>query len=124
MKFDAKDPPRRYEFNGVTLRDCGAMRLAPDEQITFVTDSGAEYDVTRKEWGFYATPSLNSRLARMGLRGALVHNPNGKLFVMLVEAGREASFQAYLDRESCRVVAWLDTDAAVDGLLAKLDKDT
>ncbi len=122
VKFDAKNPPRRYRANGATISDCGTLLLAPDEQVTFVTEQGAEYDVARKDWGFYATPSLNRRLAQSGLRGALVAN-DGKLFVLLVEAGREPLFQGYLDREGARLVTWLDTDEAVGRLLGRLHGD-
>ena len=84
MKFEPKSPPREfevgYDVKGV-IRDCGTMRLAPDEQITFVTDDGGEYDLTRKEWGFYATPSLNGRLAGFNLRAVLVKNRIDRFFV-------------------------------------------
>jgi len=44
----------------------------------------------------------------------------GRYFVLLVERGREDSFQAYMARESLDVVAWLDSTAALDGLRARL----
>jgi hypothetical protein len=120
MQFEPKNPPRKFEVGydkkGI-LSDCGTMRLAPDEQITFVTEDGREYDVTRKDWGFYAAPSLNSRLARFRLRAVLVKNRVDNFFVLLVEAGKEAAFQEYVDGEPLQVVAWLDTTEA----LKKLD---
>ena len=64
------------------------IQLEPDEQVTFVTDSGSEYDVARKSWGYYATPSLNSRLAGFGLRGVLVRGDDGKAYLFLVEMGK------------------------------------
>ena len=45
MKFDEKRPPRVFQVGNVEkfpMRDCGTLRLEPDEQITFVTESGAE----------------------------------------------------------------------------------
>lgn len=121
VKFERKNPPRTfevgYDIKG-TIADCGTMHLAADEQITFVTEAGGEYDVTRKDWGFYATPSLNSRLARFGLRGVLVKNRLDRFFVMLVERGREDAFERYVRQEPLVIVCWLDTD---DTLLA-LDK--
>ena len=121
MKFTPIDPPRAFDVGRgepIQLKDCGRLELAPDEQVTFVTASGAEYDVTRKSWGFYATPSLNGRLARFGLRGALIKSPPGKYYVVLVERGQEAGLQRYLDVEGHRIVAWLDSDEA----LAKLER--
>lgn len=123
MKFDPLDPPRRYEAGfgpTVTISDCGRLHLAADEQVTFLTDGGAEYDVARKDWGFYATPSLNGRLSGFGLRAALGRNRVGRFFVLLVERGREDAFQAYLDGERMVLVSWLDDDASLGRLEAAL----
>lgn len=103
------------------MADCGSVALAPDEQLTLVTEAGGELDVARKDWGFYATPSLNGRLSGFGLRAALIRNRvTERYFVVVVERGHEASFDAYLEQESCGVVAWLDTTEALDALRAKL----
>jgi hypothetical protein len=107
---------------GETLRmqDCAHIELEPDEQVTFTTDSGAEYDVARKSWGFYATPSLNARLAQFGLRAVLIKNRINRYFVMLVESGKEDLFQRYLDIEGLDIVGWLDTTAALEKLERQL----
>ena len=80
MKIDSIDPPRTFEAgfpeHRVTLHDCAHIHLNPDEQVTFCTESGAEYDIVRKEWGFYATPSLNGRLFRFHLLAYLVKKPS------------------------------------------------
>lgn len=126
MKIEIKDPPRRFEVgNSVkfAMSDCGAIALAPDEQVTFVTPAGGEIDVARKDWGFYLTPSLNARLSGFGLRAVLIRNRmTGRYFVLAVEAGREPAFESYLAQESCVVVAWLDTTEALDALRAALEE--
>jgi hypothetical protein len=116
MKFDAKSPPRTFEagYTGtVVMRDCGSIALESDEQVTFTTSAGGEYDVARKSWGFYATPSLNSRLPRFRLRAALAKSWQDRYFVYLVEMGQEAEFAKYLEAEHHHVVAWLDNDEAL-----------
>lgn len=121
MKFEEKRPPRAFEVGNTRrflMRDCGSLRLEPDEQVTFLTGGGAEYDVARKDWGFYATPSLNGRLAGFGLRAVLVRNPINRYFVLLVEAGREDAFDAYVREERLHIVTWLDSD----GNLAALEQ--
>ena len=113
MKYTPLTPPRQYEAgfeHKVTIADCGRLELDPDEQVTLLTDDGAEYDVTRKNWGFYATPSLNGRLAAFGLRGVLVKNRQDRLFVLLVARGREKDFEHYSVEERLTVLTWLDTD--------------
>ena len=112
MKFTPIDPPRQFQVSGrgvtLTLSDCGRVALEPDEQVTFTTASGGEYDVARTPWGFYATPSLNGRLPRFGLKPALARNADDKYFVLLVERGREDDFDRYCDAEDISVVEWLD----------------
>jgi 2-polyprenyl-3-methyl-5-hydroxy-6-metoxy-1,4-benzoquinol methylase len=113
MKWTPSEPPRVFETgrgDPIRMRDVGRLVLEAGEQVTFVTESGAEYDVARKSWGFYATPSLNGRLLGFGLRGALVGSRVGKYYVVLVERGREAELQAYLDKEQNRLARWLDND--------------
>ena len=113
MRFRPIDPPRTFTVGlgrRIEMKDCGRLELAPDEQVTLLTEGGAEYDVARKDWGFYATPSLNSRLKRFGLRGVLVRNRLGHYFLLLVERGREDSFHRYLAEEGLRLVTWMDDD--------------
>lgn len=126
MKFTPKNPPRRYQVGvhrQIEISDCGKVELVSDEQVTFVTESGAEYDVTRKDWGYYATPSLNGRLEGFGLRGVLIRNMNtGRYFVLLLERGKEPQFDDYMKVEALEVIAWLDESEALDGLAAIVQK--
>lgn len=109
MDVKRRDPPRTFAAGDAVIRHCADVSLADDEQITFVADSGTEYDVIRKPWGYYATPSVNGRLREKGLRAALVRNAVGKLFVLLAESGREADFEAYLRLARQSLVGWLDS---------------
>ena len=119
MKFTPIDPPRVFSVghdHAIQLKDCARLELKPDEQVTFLTESGAEYDVVRKAWGFYATPSLNRRLPKFGLRAALVKSADGTFYVMLVEQGKQTEFQRYLEQEHLQVVRWLDSGPVLEAL--------
>ena len=120
MKIKRNEPPREFECGfgpKVTMKDCAHIELDADEQITLVTERGGEYDVARKNWGFYATPSINGRLTRFGFRTALVKNRLGQFFIMLVEHGGESDFELYLIDEGLTVSGWLDEET-----LASIDK--
>jgi len=105
------------------MKDCGRVHLDADEQVTFTTESGGEYDLSRKDWGFYATPSLNGRLSSFNLRGVLIKNPEtGRFFVFLVEVGKEPLFKEYCEVEKLAVVTWLDNDEVLGKLEEKLAK--
>ena len=120
MKIQNLEPPREFQAGSVRIRHCANIELAPDEQVTFVTPEGREYDVVRKDWGFYATPSLNARLRKQGFRSALVCNPEGKIFLRLVEKDRADAFRAYVEDQGERILCWLDSDGDVLSLLRAL----
>ncbi len=79
MRVERRDPPREFQVGPVTISHCADVELEPDEQITLVSGSGTEYDIVRKSWGYYATPSTNRRLAEHGLRAALTANADGRI---------------------------------------------
>ena len=120
MKFEPNSPPRKFEAGNhkiVTISDIGRLQLLPDEQITIANQRGAELDVTMKEWGYYATPSLNSRLLTFGLRSALVRNSMGRYFVLLIDSEMQGSFETYMAEQELTLALWLDDGEALDDLL-------
>jgi SAM-dependent methyltransferase len=113
MKLRVNEPPRTFATGRgepITISDVAHVELAPNEQITFTTPAGGEYDVTRKSWGFYATPSLNGRLLNYNLRAVIARGPAAKYYVFLVERGQEPEFERYLAAEQNEIVRWLDND--------------
>jgi SAM-dependent methyltransferase len=123
-RFLPIEPPREFAVGpggAIVLRDCGRLALGADEQVTFVTSSGGEYDVVRKAWGFYATPSVNGRLPRFGLRTAIVRSRGGSAFVMLVEGAHQQEFTSYCEDQELRILAWLDDRATLDRLADRPD---
>jgi SAM-dependent methyltransferase len=121
VKWTPLDPPREFSTgrgDPIVIKDCGRLQLAADEQITFVTESGAEYDVARKTWGFYATPSINGRLLNFGLRAVLVRSYVGKYYLFLVERGQELELERYLAKEKNDIVRWLDNDQDLAAIAA------
>ena len=125
MKFVPITPPRVYSAGidqKVMIKDTGRLLLLPDEQVTVKTEAGAELDVTRKSWGFYAAPSLNSRLPEFGLRAVLVRNKQGRYFLLLIEDGKHDEFLRYIEEQQLDQILWLDDGDALDGHF-NLDED-
>jgi len=111
MEVKCYETPRVFSVgreSSIVIKDCGRIILKPDEQVTFLTESGAEYDVVRKEWGYYATPSANGRLKAQGFKTAVVRNPQNRYYILLVEENKLQQFYAYLKAEASEVVEWLD----------------
>jgi hypothetical protein len=122
VRIERIDPPREFSAGGVTLHHSANVELSADEQITLVSASGSEYDIVRKSWGYYATPSMNRRLAANGLRAALTVGADGRVALLLVERGRRADFEGYLAGERMRVLAWLDTDESAATAVERLEQ--
>jgi hypothetical protein len=111
MRVEPKEPPRVFSVGtqaDIRIRDSGDIHLDADEQVSFVVESGRRYDVVRKEWGFYATPSINGRLAGEGFRTALVQNAQGLVYVVVVEFDKQDLFERHCQKEGQTVVEWLD----------------
>lgn len=125
MKLQIKDTPRPFQVGkggSITIKDTGSICLEPNEQLTFMTPGGAETDIVRKDWGFYATGSLNGRLPEHRLRAALAVNKQDRYYIMLVEKGFEEQFKTYLKTEENNLVCWLDTKA-LNTIKEKCGKD-
>lgn len=113
LKLEANQPPRKFNVGGkfpIQLSDCGKVILEANELVTLEHESGSCYDVVCKDWGFYATPSLNGRLLKFNLRAVLVRNKEGHYFILMVVEGKELEFQKYLDLSDNEIVAWMDSD--------------
>ena len=112
MEFNFRVQPREFRVGRtkqIIISDCGSINLEADEQITLVDDNGKEYDIARKSWGYYATPSVNGRLQKFGYKTAIVMNELTNMkFVMIVEEDREVEFRDYCKEERLKVLEWLN----------------
>ena len=130
MKVRPVEPSREFEVGtrGGRISHSADVELDLDEQVTFITDVGTELDVVRKSWGYYPAPSLNGRLPEHGLRAVLAiglpreSHASRRMYLLLVERGREPDFEAYAESEGMRVLCWLDSDEAVAEAAARLER--
>ncbi len=109
MKIIKNHPPRKFKpSKNITIKDCARIYLNQNEQVTFLTKKKQEYDICKKDWGFYATPSINGRLKSYGFKTAIIKNiKTKKIYLFIIEKGKEKSFYKYLREENCKVLKWL-----------------
>ena len=109
MRIIKKKPPRKFKpSKNIIIKDCAKIYLNSNEQVTFLTKKKQEYDVCKKTWGFYATPSVNGRLKSYNFKTSIVKNINTKrIYVFILEKGKEKKFYRYLKEENCKVIKWL-----------------
>ena len=75
--------------------------------ITFKNDQSKEYDVVSKDWGYYATPSINKRLKRNGYRVAITRNKEGSIYIVIVDEKKIDLWLKYNKDENQELVKWL-----------------
>jgi hypothetical protein len=111
MRLELKKAPRIFTVGvdgAIKIKDMGDVHLAANEQLTFVTEEGGRFDFVRKNWGFYATPSINGRLVQEGFRTALVENESGRIYLMVVEEKMMMHFERYCHDERQKILQWLN----------------
>ena len=119
MELTKNQPPRTFQVGAgqqIQMTDCARIELKPNEQVTFVTESGSEYDVARTEFGYYATPSLNGRLRDSSLHAVLAKNTLGRFYILLIERGQQDAFEQYASAEGIQVICRLDDDEVLTQL--------
>ena len=67
MKVIRKNRKFTVGLSKIKLKDCGSIYLKKNNQVTFRYKK-SEYDVCKKDWGYYATPSINGRLKKFNFR--------------------------------------------------------
>lgn len=109
MRIIKKKPPRKFKpSKNIIIKDCAKIYLNSNEQVTFLTKKKQEYDVCKKEWGFYATPSVNGRLKSYNFKTSIIQNiKTKKIYIFILEKGKEKKFYRYLKEENCKVIKWL-----------------
>ena len=111
MKIKKIIPEREFEvgISSIKLKHLADIELQDNEMITFRNKKDLEYDVTKKNWGFYATPSLAGRLRNHGYKALIMRNKETRqCYVVLVEIGHEQEFNCYCQDENQEVLMFLD----------------
>ena len=110
MKTKINKKPRVFNAgfaNKDQVKDFGKIFLNSNEQITFINNN-KEYDFGTKNWGYYATPSINGRLKNSGYKTFLVKNTLNKIYLMVVDKLKIDYFINYCDNENQKILLRLD----------------
>ena len=111
MKINNIIPIRKFEvgITSIKIKHTADIELEDNEMVTFRNKDKLEYDVTKKNWGFYATPSLAGRLKSKGYNALLMRNKDTRqCYIVMVENGFEKEFEFYCQNENQEVVIWLN----------------
>ena len=94
--------------NDIILTDVGSIFLKNDDLVTF-KDGKKEFDIAKKIWGYYGTPTLNKRLKNFGYVGALTrHKVFDTYALLIVDIKKKKTFLKYLKKEDMQIICWLN----------------
>ncbi len=110
VKINLKKKIRKFKVglkNNITLKDVGDITLNNNEIITFKFGR-KNYDFGKKNWGFYISQSINSRVKKEGFKIALVKNIYGRYYLMAVS--NKKKFKDYCIKEKQKIIKWFIYD--------------
>jgi len=83
------------------------INLKSDQQITLINGK-SEYDIAKKNWGFYVTPSIQKRLKKFNLEVYLISKSNN-YFLCLVKQKKKRLFKSFLLKKKMKFIQNLST---------------
>ena len=95
----------------ISLVDKGSIFLKNNENISIHFNKEINYDIAKKNWGFYPLPSINKRLKNFKLKAALVESKNFNTFFIMTVVNKKKNildFKKYCKKENIVVIAWLN----------------
>ena len=95
-----------FKENSLIITHIADIKLKDNELVNFKFGK-YDYNLVKKNWGFYATPSINSRLKREGFKTALVENSFSDTYIMLVHKLKINKFKKYCKDHKQKIVKWL-----------------
>lgn len=111
IRMKIKKLKRRFKVGikkDIEIKHIANIYLNSNEQVTFFSKKKREYDFVKKDWGYYATSSINSRLKKFNFLTCLIKNKLiKKLFIVVVYKEKLNLFRKYLKKEKLKVVSWL-----------------
>lgn len=107
MKIEKKNRIFKVGINNIIIKEVAKISLKQNEMVTFFNGK-IEYDIIKKNWGYYATPSINSRLLKFDLKTCVIKSKiTNNSFIILVLKNKKKEFNKYLKNEKCKIVKWL-----------------
>ena len=90
----------------IKIKHVANIKLNNNEQLTFLFKE-SQFDFVKKNWGFYATPSINYRLKKQGFMSALMKNKSQRIYLVVVHKTKIKQFRKYCKIHKQMIVKWL-----------------
>ena len=103
LKINKKSRKFKVGIKKTILKDLGKVYLNNNEQLTFINKK-SEFDFVKKNWGYYATPSINKRLKNFNFRTFLTQNFLKNIFIMTVHKEKIKEIKKYLKEDKIKII--------------------
>ncbi len=129
MKFKKITPNRNFKVGikgDITITHSMDIFLEDDEQVTFKKKIGkniTEFDVCKKNWGYYALPSINSRLKDFNFSTFIISNANKRIYIWIVHNSKKKEFLQYVKNEKQIILANVDSKNFKKYIFKKINKN-
>ena len=90
-----------------TLKKTADIHLLDDEFVTF-RDKKQEYDFSKKNWGYYISPSLNKRLKKNYYEIVIIKNKLNRFFLCSVKKDKRKIFNNHLKKTNQYLICTLN----------------
>ena len=101
-----KKSKKKIKIGNLTLTKTADISLLNDEFVTF-NNKNKEYDFSKKNWGYYISPSLNYRLKKNSYDIIIIKNELNRFFLCSVEKNKKKLFFNYLKKTNQNIVCRL-----------------
>lgn len=98
---------KKIKIGKLILKKTADIQLLNNEFITF-KDKNKEYDFSKKNWGYYISPSLNNRLKKNSYVVVIIKNKLNRFFLCGVKKTEKKSFTSYLKETEQKVICKLN----------------
>ena len=110
VKLDLNKKPRKYKTGineAIIIKDFGNISLKNNEQVTFRFNK-QKYDFTKKNWGFYISQSINSRLLNENFKIELIKKKFSKIYLVAVSKFKLVDFKKYCKKDKQKIIIWIN----------------
>tara|TARA_B110000971_G_scaffold221989_1_gene272287 strand:- start:735 stop:1082 length:348 start_codon:yes stop_codon:yes gene_type:complete len=100
---------KNFKVKNNKINKTGDIILKNNELVSFIENKKKnEYDIVKKNWGYYVSSSINNRLKSNNFKIALIKNEQDKFFLCAVDSQKLDVFKNYIKKDNQKIVKWLN----------------
>ena len=100
---------KNFKVKNNKINKTGDIILKNNQLVSFIEKKKKnEYDIVKKNWGYYVSSSINNRLKSNNFKIALIKNEQNKFFLCAVDSYKLDVFKKYIKKDNQKIVKWFN----------------